>query len=89
MDRLAAFHDIEIAVSEESNPGFHGTEIPGSRVGKLRPESIPRTGPPAVTIGLITTRHDRMKGLDEYMALGLCKARQDGKQMLHRIFSQQ
>ena len=89
MDRLAAFQDSETAISEESNPGLHSAKIPGGRIGKLRPESIPRAGSPAVTIGPITTCHDRVKGLDDHMALGLYIARQDGKQMLHRVFSQQ
>lgn len=89
MGRLAAFQDIETAVVEESNPGLHSTKIPGSRVGKLWPESVPRAGPPAVTIGSVAARHDRVKGLDEHMALGLYIARQGVKQMLYRLFSNQ
>ena len=88
MDRLAAFQDSETAISEEPNPGLHGTEIPGGRVGKLRPESIPRAGPPAVTIGPVAARHNGVKGLDEHMALGPHIARLDVKQVFHRVFSQ-
>ena len=89
MDRLTTFHDIETAVAEESNPRLHSTEIPGGRVGKLRSESSPRAGPPAVTIGPVAARGDRMQGLDDYMALGLHIARQGVKQILHRLFSNQ
>ena len=62
MERLAAFQEIETTVSEELNPGLHRTEIPGGRVGELRPEAVPRAGPPAVTIGPVAARQDRGAG---------------------------